>query len=99
MVRPVSVEGYAAEFRRGYKRKSEADRRLVENAIARMAVDLSHRSLRARPMKGFPGIWELRASRSVRITFEFLPRDPTRRETELVRLRRCCTHEQAYRRP
>jgi hypothetical protein len=88
---PVTVATVAKVFKTGYKRKSLENRTAVDRALERMAQDLSHPSLRARPMTGRPAVWEARANDAVRLTFDFV--DPT-----TIRLRKCCTHE-IYRRP
>jgi hypothetical protein len=87
---PVRVEEAARNFKEGYKRKSPHDRQAVDAAIVQMAEDLSYPSLRVSKMSGKKDVWEARASQSVRLTFEFV-------SPGAIRLRSCCTHDQAYR--
>jgi len=57
-------------FNKAYKSLTPEDRGRVQKALRHMCNDLRHPSLRVRRIKGTRGIWEARASRSLRITFE-----------------------------
>ena len=57
-------------FRRAYRALSVQDRKRVRKALHLMAGDLRHPSLVVKRMQGTTKIWEARASRSLRITFE-----------------------------
>jgi len=57
-------------FRRAYRALSEQDRKRVQKALHLMAADLRHPSLVVKRIQGTTKIWEARASRSLRITFE-----------------------------
>jgi mRNA interferase RelE/StbE len=46
------------------------DQRRVRKALSLLAEDARHPGLRAKRMQGTEKIWEARASRSLRITFE-----------------------------
>jgi mRNA interferase RelE/StbE len=58
-------------FRRAYAELSSEDRKRVQKALRFMSDDLRHPSLRVKRIQGTQGIWEARASRSLRITFQF----------------------------
>ena len=60
-------------------------------ALARMQEDINHPSLRVRKIAGSDDIWEARASQSIRISFEH--------DTDGLRLRTNCTHDQVFRNP
>jgi mRNA-degrading endonuclease RelE of RelBE toxin-antitoxin system len=57
-------------FRRAYRALSVQDRKRIQKALHLMAGDLSHPSLVVKRVQGTTKIWEARASRSLRITFE-----------------------------
>jgi mRNA-degrading endonuclease RelE of RelBE toxin-antitoxin system len=57
-------------FQRAARALSADDRQRVQKALRLMAEDLKHPSLRVRKIQGTKGIWEARASRSLRITFQ-----------------------------
>jgi mRNA-degrading endonuclease RelE of RelBE toxin-antitoxin system len=57
-------------FRRAYRALSVQDRKRVQKALHLMAADLRHPSLVVKRIQGTTKIWEARASRSLRITFE-----------------------------
>ncbi len=60
----------ARRFRRAYRKLSPEDRKRVGLALRRIAEDPRHPGLHVKRMQGTRGIWEARASRSLRITFE-----------------------------
>lgn len=55
-----------------------------------MERDLNHPSLNVQPIQGMPGLWEARASGSLRISFSFV--DP-----DAIQLHVNCTHDEVYR--
>ena len=57
-------------FRRAYKSLSVEERKRIQKALHLMSKDLRHPGLRIKRIRGTHGIWEARASRSLRITFE-----------------------------
>ena len=57
-------------FQRAYAALSPEDRRQVAQALRLMSADLRHPGLRVKRIRGTKGIWEARASRALRITFE-----------------------------
>ncbi len=59
-----------ARFQRAYAALSARDQEQVQRALRTMAEDLRHPGLRVKRIQGTERIWEARASRSLRITFE-----------------------------
>lgn len=89
--RPVRFVDVANAFRSYYRKKTPQDQARVDEALQLMERDIFHRLLRTRKMAGTKTIWEARASDAIRITFEFVTGQD-------VRLHKCCSHDQAYRR-
>ncbi len=67
------------------------DRKGVEKALRLMVSDLRHPGLRAKKMGGTDYIWEARASRSIRITFQI--------EGDTILLRNVGAHDETLKRP
>ncbi len=88
-VRPLRIAGYAPEFDRRYTRKSARQRRSVERVLERVEADANHPSLRLEQIDERDGIWSVRGSLSVRLTFEFVG-------PETIYFRSNCTHDQVY---
>jgi mRNA-degrading endonuclease RelE of RelBE toxin-antitoxin system len=61
---------YTDRFRRAYRALTVEGRRRVQNALHRLAENPRHPGLHVKKLQGAGGIWEARASRSLRITFE-----------------------------
>jgi mRNA-degrading endonuclease RelE of RelBE toxin-antitoxin system len=61
---------YTDRFRRAYVGLADREAELVAKALRLLAEDLRHPSLRVKKMQGTDRIWEARASRSLRVTFE-----------------------------
>ena len=57
-------------FRRAYRSLSSQDRKRVQKALRLMAEDLRYPGLRVKRVQGTTKIWEARAGRSIRLTFE-----------------------------
>ena len=57
-------------FKKAYQSLAVDDQGRVMKAIRLMSGNLRHPSLRVKRIKGTRGIWEARASKSLRITFE-----------------------------
>lgn len=57
-------------YLRSYRRLNEGEKEHVRKALRLLARDLRHPSLHVKKMKGVGGVWEVRASRDLRITFE-----------------------------
>ena len=87
--RPVKIAGATRAFKKRFKKKSPEHQSAIEEALRVMEQDLNTRSLRSSKIGGRDGVWEARASQSLRITFEI-------KNGELW-LRNNCTHDQVYR--
>ncbi len=57
-------------FRRAYRSLTAQEQKRVQNALRHMSEDLRHPGLRVKRIRGTHGIWEARASRALRLTFE-----------------------------
>jgi mRNA interferase RelE/StbE len=57
-------------FRRAYRTLSGEDQKRVQRAFRRISEELRHPVLRIKRIRGTRGIWEARASRALRLTFE-----------------------------
>ena len=60
---------YLPRFKKNYKKLSALSRERVNEALIQMEYNLKHPSLVVKKIKGTKNIWEARASRSLRITF------------------------------
>jgi len=56
-------------FRRDYKKLTSQSQKRINQALLQMERDLKHPSLETKKLKGTNYIWEARASKSLRITF------------------------------
>lgn len=78
-------------FRRAYRSLGTAGQGRVKKALRLMAEDLKYPSLQVKKIQGTKGIWEARASRSLRITFQV--------EEGSILLRNVGQHDEALRNP
>lgn len=78
-------------FRRAYRSLTTEDQKRVQNALRRMAEDLRHPGLRVKRIRGTHGIWEVRASRALRLTFEV--------EGDKIVLRNVGSHDATLKKP
>ena len=78
-------------FKRSYRSLSQEDQKRVQKALRQMADDLRYPSLRVKRIQGTSKIWEARASRSLRITFEV--------EGENLILRNVGSHDATLQKP
>ena len=78
-------------FRRAYADLNPPDREQVRKVLRTMAEDLRHPGLRVKRIKGTQGIWEARAGRAIRITFET--------EEDAIILRNVGRHDEVLGRP
>jgi mRNA interferase RelE/StbE len=58
-------------FRRAYRKLDARYRELVKKALAQFVADPTYPGLRVKRIQGTDGIWEMRAGRDIRVTFEF----------------------------
>jgi len=61
---------YTDRFQRAYHELDEDDAGRVKKAIRLLAADPRYPGLRVKKMQGAENIWEARAGRSLRLTFE-----------------------------
>jgi mRNA interferase RelE/StbE len=61
---------YTERFRHAFAALTDADAARVGKALRLLAVDPRYPSLRVKRIQGTEGIWEARASASLRLTFE-----------------------------
>ncbi len=59
-----------ARFQRAYAALSIEEQIQVQKTLRRMSEDLRHPGLGVKRIRGTKGIWEARASRALRVTFE-----------------------------
>ncbi|MBA7568246.1 hypothetical protein ES695_10545 [Candidatus Atribacteria bacterium 1244-E10-H5-B2] len=60
---------WLAKFKRDYKKLTPQSQKIINQALLQMERDLKHPSLETRKLQGTNSIWEARASKSLRITF------------------------------
>jgi mRNA-degrading endonuclease RelE of RelBE toxin-antitoxin system len=81
---------YTDRFRRAYRTLTAEDRQRVQSALRRLAENPRHPSLRVKK-QGASRVWEARASRTLRITFEM--------QNDVLTLRNVGSHDTALKRP
>ena len=57
------------KFKRGYKKPTPQSQKRINQALLQMERDLKHTSLETKKLQGTNSVWEARASKSLRITF------------------------------
>ena len=80
-----------ARFEKAWEQLNEEERVLARKAIRNLAADIRHPALRAKKIKGAGDIWEARASRSLRVTFQI--------EGDTILLRNIGHHDETLERP
>jgi len=80
-----------ARFKKAWKQLNEVEKALARKAIKNLAVDIRYPALRVKKVKGTEYIWEARASRSLRMTFQI--------EGDTILLRNIGRHDEALERP
>lgn len=78
-------------FKKAWKELDEDEKELARKAITNLANDMRYPALRVKKIQGAKGIWEARASRSLRITFQVVG--------DLVILRNIGHHDETLGRP
>jgi len=58
-------------FLRAYRKLDERHRERVKKALAQFVADRTHPGLRVKRIRGTHKIWEMRAGRDIRITFQY----------------------------
>ena len=85
-----------ARFRRAYRKLDALDRERVKRALAPFLEDRTIPGQRVKRIRGTDRIWEMRAGRDIRITFELLS---SKDETRTVLLRNVGDHDPTLRNP
>jgi mRNA interferase RelE/StbE len=80
-----------ARFKKAWKELKEDEKELARKAITNLANDMRYPALRVRKMQGAKNVWEARASRSLRITFQIVG--------DLIILRNIGHHDETLGRP
>jgi mRNA-degrading endonuclease RelE of RelBE toxin-antitoxin system len=80
-----------SRFRRAYRSLTPEEQKRVQKALRLIDEDLRHPGLRIKRIRGTQGIWEARASRSLRLTFEV--------EGENIILRNVGAHDATLKKP
>lgn len=78
-------------FKQAYRKLELAEQELVKKALRQLIIDRSYPGLRVKRIQGTEGIWEMRAGRDIRITFEI--------SDESYVLRNVGHHDAALRKP
>ena len=80
-----------ARFRKAWGQLTEEEKELARKAIRNLAADIRYPALRTKKMNGAEDIWEARASRSLRMTFQI--------EGDTILLRNIGRHDETLERP
>jgi mRNA interferase RelE/StbE len=86
-VRIARTEG----FKKAWNQLTDEQRTLARKAIENLIADMKYPSLRVKKIKGTKNIWEARASRSLRMTFQI--------EGDTIVLRNIGQHDETLGRP
>jgi mRNA-degrading endonuclease RelE of RelBE toxin-antitoxin system len=78
-------------FKKAWHRLNELEKELARKAIINLAMDIKYPALRVKKVKGTGHIWEARASRSLRLTFQI--------EGGIIILRNIGRHDETLGRP
>ena len=57
-------------FKKAWKQLNKEEKELARKAIRNLAIDIRYPALRVKKIRGTEHIWEARASRSLRLTFQ-----------------------------
>lgn len=57
-------------FKRAYRKLEPRYRKQVQKALAQLLADRTHPGLRVKRIRGTQKVWELRAGKDIRVTFE-----------------------------
>jgi len=80
-----------ARFKKAWQQLGEEEKTVAQKAIRNLAVDIRYPSLRARKIKEAGYVWEARASRSLRLTFQI--------EGDTIPLRNIGHHDETLQQP
>jgi mRNA interferase RelE/StbE len=79
-------------FEKAYKKLSPEMKKKIKKKIKQLATNPAHPSLRSKPIRGAPGIYEASIDMNYRLTYERLP-------DNVLRLRVVALHDKALRNP
>lgn len=79
------------KFKKAWKELNEDEKGLARKAIKNLVKDMRYPALKVKKIQGVKSIWEARASRSLRITFQIVG--------DLVILRNVGHHDETLERP
>ena len=80
-----------ARFKKAWQQLNKEDKTLARKAIENMVIDIQYPALRVKKIKGTGSLWEARASRSLRMTFQI--------EGDTIVLRNIGQHDETLGRP
>jgi mRNA-degrading endonuclease RelE of RelBE toxin-antitoxin system len=80
-----------ARFKKTWERLNEEEKEVARKAIRNLAANIRYPALKAKKIKGTEDIWEARASRSLRRTFQI--------EGDTIVLRNIGRHDETLERP
>ena len=78
-------------FKAAWSRLEEKDKKSARKAIENLMANMNYPSLRVKKIKGTSNIWEARASRALRITFQV--------DSDIVILRNVGHHDETLKQP
>ena len=78
-------------FKRAWQQLEERQKAAARKAIDKLLKDMRYPSLREKKIEGTKNIWEARASRSLRITFQV--------DGDIIMLRNIGPHDETLERP
>ena len=82
---------FTEQFEQAYEKLTKAERRSVRKALALLGDNPKYPSLRVKKMEGRRNIWEDRASKRLRVTFEMAG--------EIIVMRNVGEHDKVSKRP
>ena len=59
-------------FKKAWEKLTKGEKTLARKAITHLASDIRYPALRVKKIKGAEGIWEVRVSLSLRMTFQII---------------------------
>lgn len=71
MVKKVKAYQFSRRFKKGYQRLPKEIQEAFDQKLPIFLKDMSHPSLRAKPIQGTKGRWEASVTMKYRFTFEF----------------------------
>lgn len=78
-------------FKTAWSRLEEKDRKSARKAIVNLVANMNYPSLRVKKIKGTNSIWEARASRTLRITFQL--------DSDIIIFRNVGHHDETLKQP